>query len=152
MLLLNQLEIERQFGPSYPTGGARRFNAELSAVHRTPTHVFEFGYLKGYTAYAATRKRVGSFSPVEIDALLATYTKAKGKWAHTNAPKPPKDGAPPPPPAPGPAEYKFTPADDEKDFPSPVFAVVLREAQQLIMWHPACHVTPLDFAANPLTY
>ncbi len=119
MLLLSPQGIITRFGPSYPMGGARRFNTDAASLHRTPTHAVEFCYLKGWSIYDLVQKRVGSISIAERDALLASYAKAKGKWAvlvagASSAAKKPNANAP--------TTLTFTPAEREVNFPRPVFA------------------------------
>lgn len=152
MLLLTPNEIRNQFGASYPTGGARRFNSDAAAtLHRSPTHIFEFGYFAGNNFYAIVQKRTGGFSAVERDAILASYTKAKGKWgpfdpakpAAANGEKTEEGGAEDNKAATVavvaanggyPLSFKFTPAENETNFPTPVFASHQPQGRQVVVW------------------
>ncbi len=149
MLLLNETEIRSKYGPSYPMGGARRFNADRASLHRSPTHIHEFGYYGGYTFYAIVQKRVGSFNDAERAALLATYDKAKGEWKVIPNPPPPEGSKPPAYP---PIRLEFTPAKDEVNFPRKIYASHQMQGHQVVLWHPVCHMDLAHIIANPLVY
>lgn len=140
MIYLTQFEIEKRYGPSFATGGAKRFNAESCTRHTVNAFKYEFGYMVGHCVYAIVQKATGGgLSVVERESLLSLSGKGPwviidGKEAETNHP----------------LALKYTPPKEEVNFPSPLFASHQSLRAQLVVWYPKWQVDLKNIEANPL--
>jgi len=142
MIYLNQTEIEHRYGKSFPTGGAKRFNAESCSKHEIGAYKYEFGYSKGYCCYAIMRKRSGAqIAVVERQSFLAIALNGKGEWKVLEGSEAQRNK---------PITFQFVPPKEEVNFPSSLFASHHLQRSQLVIYHPRWQPDLSQVEASPI--
>ena len=140
LIYLNQSALEQQYGPSFATGGYRRFNAESCSRHEAGAYKYEFGYISGYCCYAIIQKQDGSaLAVVERQSFLAL--NGSGEWKILDGTEAQRDK---------PITFQYTPPKEETTFTSPLFASHQWQRAQLVIYYPSWHPDLAQIEADPL--